>query len=90
MRILLASLALAALVSCDALPPPPNQTYGLFAYDRSTRTLWMRGDEPYYVPEWVSTLNLYYATTITVTWEQEGDRRVVQRYSVDEWAEPWI
>lgn len=87
MRLLLLSLTLLGVAACDGLPPPPNQTYGSFAYDQSTRTLWMRGDEAYHVPQSVNTTRLYCASTITATWEQQGDRRVVQRFSVEEWSD---
>jgi hypothetical protein len=87
MHRITALVLLLAAAACGALPPPPNQTYGVFSYDVSTRTLWMRGDEPYYVPESVNTIGLRCASTITVTWEQQGDRRVVERYSVEEWSE---
>ena len=87
MRLVLLSVFLAAtLAACANMPPPPNQEYGPPSFDRSTRTLYLNG-EAYYVPPSVNTVRLEYATMITATWEQQGDRRVLTRYSVDEWSD---
>lgn len=81
-----ALLGALLLASCAALPPQPNQAYGPPSYDRSTRTLYIQG-QAYDVPESINTFDLRRASMVLVDWEQQGDRRVVQRYSVTEYRD---
>ena len=72
--ILMASLVAGAAHAATA--------YGPFAFDRATRTLFVNGDA-YYLPEGMGTSRLRGAKRVEVTWQQQGDRRVVTRYSAE-------
>lgn len=63
-------------------PTFSGEAHGPFAYDRSTRTLFVRG-ESYFVPEQVNTVELWGADEVALNWTQQGDRRVVESYSAE-------
>lgn len=82
-RILFSALLLAALAACEVPPQPTNVVSGFPAYDSRTRTLWVSGREEFYLPPSVGAARLANADRVIVTWEQEGDRRVVRNYTVE-------
>ena len=75
-------LSAVLLTSLTAIPAAALEDSGAPAFDRSTRTLFVDG-QPYHLPQSLGTIRLAGADYVFVTWEQQGDRRVVQRYSAE-------
>lgn len=82
-RIVFSALLLASLAACEVPPQSGNVVSGFPAYDSRTRTLWVNGREDFYLPPSVGAARLANADRINVTWEQQGDRRVVRNYTVE-------
>jgi hypothetical protein len=64
------------------VPAVAYEATGIPAFDRSTRTLFVDGQE-FHLPADQGTARLAGADSVTVNWEDQGGMRVVRWYTAD-------
>lgn len=82
MRTQILTAALVTTLAGAALPAIAYESHGIPAFDRSSRTIYVDGEE-FYLPAAKGTMKLADADYITLEWEQVGNQRVVQTYSTE-------